>query len=134
MINKVCLSGLLSIHLADLMIQSREAEIVLAGGMESMTGAPHLLPGARAGYRFGDAKLVDALIADGLFCAFDQLIMGESTDRYSRAATVSRARQDEIALNSHLRVSSAGNREFASSCRDRPSRGEQPRYYDRRSC
>lgn len=106
-INKVCLSGLLSIHLADLMIQAGEAEIVIAGGMESMTGAPHLLLGARAGYRYGDGTLVDSLIQDGLFCAFDRLIMGESTDRYSRAASVSRERQDEIALNSHLRAAAS---------------------------
>lgn len=106
-INKVCLSGLLSIHLADLMIQSGEADIVVAGGMESMSSAPHLLLGARAGYRYGSSTLVDSLVQDGLFCAFDKLIMGESTDRYSRAASVTRERQDEIALNSHLRAAAS---------------------------
>ena len=71
-VNKVCLSGLNSIYLADQMIQSGDAEIVVAGGMESMTQAPYLLPGARAGYRYGDGTLVDSVAYDGLFCAFDK--------------------------------------------------------------
>src|SRR5688572_10918467 len=66
-VNKVCLSGLNTIYLADLLIQAGEAEIVVAGGMESMTNAPYLLPQARAGYRLGDGKLVDAMMHDGLF-------------------------------------------------------------------
>src|SRR5687768_7657696 len=70
-VNKVCLSGLNSILLADLMINAGLAEIVIAGGMESMTQAPHLLPGSRAGFRFGDTTLVDSMAYDGLFCAFD---------------------------------------------------------------
>src|SRR5687767_3739184 len=68
-VNKVCLSGLNAIYLADLLIQAGEAEVVVAGGMESMTQAPYLLPQARAGYRLGDGKLVDAMMHDGLFCA-----------------------------------------------------------------
>ena len=75
-VNKVCLSGMNSIYLADQMIQSGDAEVVVAGGMESMTAAPYLLPGARAGYRMGDGKLVDSMIADGLWCAFDAVHMG----------------------------------------------------------
>ena len=75
-INKVCLSGLNAIYLADQMIQAGEADIVVAGGMESMTQAPYLLPGARAGYRIGDKTVVDSMMYDGLFCAFDQVRHG----------------------------------------------------------
>ncbi len=75
-VNKVCLSGLNAIYLADQMINAGDAEIVVAGGMESMTQAPHLLPGARAGFRLGDATLVDSMMYDGLTCAFDQCAMG----------------------------------------------------------
>src|SRR4051795_3066907 len=70
-INKVCLSGLNTIYLADQMISSGDADIVVAGGMESMTNAPYLLPNARAGFRMGDQKVIDAMMYDGLFCAFD---------------------------------------------------------------
>ncbi len=70
-INKVCLSGINTIMLADLLIQSGQADIVVAGGMESMTNAPYLLPDARAGMRMGDKKVVDSMMYDGLFCAFD---------------------------------------------------------------
>src|ERR1700729_4244640 len=82
-VNKVCLSGLNAIYLADLLINAGDAEIVVAGGMESMTQAPYLLPGARAGYRIGDATLVDSMMYDGLFCAFDKCAMGLSTERYN---------------------------------------------------
>ena len=75
-INKVCLSGLNTIYLADQMIRAGDAEIVVAGGMESMTQAPHLLPGARAGFRLGDATLVDSMMYDGLTDAFDHIAMG----------------------------------------------------------
>src|SRR3954471_6115508 len=75
-VNKVCLSGLNTIYLADQMIANGDADIVVAGGMESMTNAPYLLPGARAGYRMGDQKVVDAMMYDGLFCAFDVCAMG----------------------------------------------------------
>ena len=68
-VNKVCLSGLNTIYLADLMIQSGEADIVVAGGMESMSNAPHILPGSRAGFRYGDVSLQDAIIRDGLWSA-----------------------------------------------------------------
>ena len=106
-INKVCLSGLNSIYLADLMIQAGEAEIVVAGGMESMTKAPYLLPGARAGLRMGDATVVDSMMYDGLFCAFDQVAMGLGTERYSRAKEIARDRQDALAAASHERASAA---------------------------
>ncbi len=105
-INKVCLSGLQTIYLADLMVRSGEAEVVIAGGMESMTNAPYLLPGARAGYRLGDQKVVDAMMFDGLTCAFDQCAMGLSTERYNRGR-VSRERQDEFSARSHQLAAAA---------------------------
>ena len=92
-INKVCLSGLNAIYLADQMIQAGEADIVVAGGMESMTQAPYLLPGARAGYRIGDQKVVDSMMYDGLFCAFDQVRHGRrhrEVRRLGRASPASR--------------------------------------------
>ena len=106
-INKVCLSGLNALHLADLAIGAGEAEVVVAGGMESMTVAPYLLPGARAGYRAGDQKVVDSMMYDGLFCAFDCVAMGAGTERYSRAAEISRERQDAFAAASHERAAAA---------------------------
>jgi acetyl-CoA C-acetyltransferase len=99
-INKVCLSGLQTIYLADLMIRAGEADIIVAGGMESMTNAPYLLPGARAGYRIGDQKVVDAMMFDGLTCAFDQCAMGLATERYNQGR-ITRARQDEFSARSH---------------------------------
>ena len=99
-VNKVCLSGLQTLYMADLMIRAGEADIVVAGGMESMTNAPYLLPGARAGYRLGDQKVVDSMMFDGLTCAFDQCAMGLATERYN-AGRISRARQDEFSARSH---------------------------------
>ncbi len=99
-VNKVCLSGLQSIYLADLMVRAGEADVVVAGGMESMTNAPYLLPGARAGYRLGDQSVVDSMMFDGLTCAFDHCAMGLATERYS-AGRLSRQRQDEFAARSH---------------------------------
>ncbi|HEY9556684.1 MAG TPA: acetyl-CoA C-acetyltransferase [Acidimicrobiales bacterium] len=106
-INKVCLSGVNTIHLADQMIQAGEADIVVAGGMESMTQAPYLLPGARAGYRIGDQKVVDSMMYDGLFCAFDQCAMGAGTEKYAASAGLAREPQDEIAAKSHERAARA---------------------------
>src|SRR5438132_9385523 len=107
-INKVCLSGLNSIYLADQLIGSGDADVVVAGGMESMTVAPYLLPGARAGYRMGDGKLVDAMMYDGLFCAFDVCAMGAGTEKYTKAAQgITRDRQDAFAAASHERASAA---------------------------
>ena len=105
-INKVCLSGLQTIYLADLMIRAGEADIIVAGGMESMTNAPYLLPGARAGYRIGDQKVVDAMMFDGLTCAFDQCAMGLATERYN-SGRISRARQDEFSARSHQLAAAA---------------------------
>ncbi len=105
-INKVCLSGLNSIYLADLMINAGEADIVVAGGMESMTQAPHLLAGARSGIRIGDATLVDSMMYDGLTCAIDNCAMGLSTENYA-AGAISRERQDELAAASHQKAAAA---------------------------
>ena len=107
-VNKVCLSGLNALHLADQAIATGEAEIVVAGGMESMTKAPHLLPEARAGLRMGDTTLVDSMMYDGLFCAFDVCAMGAGTEKYTKSAgTISRDRQDALAAGSHERASAA---------------------------
>jgi acetyl-CoA C-acetyltransferase len=106
-VNKVCLSGLNTIYLADKLIQSGDAEIVVAGGMESMTRAPYLLPGAREGYRLGDQKVVDSMMYDGLFCAFDQVAMGAGTEKYAASAGLERAPQDELAAKSHQRAAEA---------------------------
>ena len=106
-INKVCLSGINTIMLADLLIQSGQAEVVVAGGMESMTNSPYLLPGARAGMRLGDGKVVDSLMYDGLFCAIDQVAMGAGTEKYAATAGISRDAQDELAATSHERAARA---------------------------
>lgn len=105
-VNKVCLSGLNAIYLADLMINAGEADIVVAGGMESMTKAPHLLADARSGIRIGDATLVDSMMYDGLTCAIDNCAMGLSTENYA-AGAISRERQDELAAASHQKAAAA---------------------------
>jgi acetyl-CoA C-acetyltransferase len=106
-INKVCLSGLNAIYLADQMIQSGDADIVVAGGMESMSQAPYLLPGARDGYRIGDKSVIDSMMFDGLFCAFDQVAMGAGTEKYAASAGLERAEQDELSAASHERAARA---------------------------
>ncbi|HVM39937.1 MAG TPA: acetyl-CoA C-acetyltransferase, partial [Acidimicrobiia bacterium] len=106
-INKVCLSGLNSIFLADQMVQSGAADVVVAGGMESMTQAPYLLPKAREGYRMGNGELVDSLINDGLWCAFDCVHMGAGTEKYSAQYQVTREAQDDLAAKSHERAAAA---------------------------
>ncbi|MGH9018321.1 MAG: acetyl-CoA C-acyltransferase, partial [Acidimicrobiales bacterium] len=106
-INKVCLSGLNSIFLADLLISAGAADVVVAGGMESMTKAPYLLPGARAGYRLGDGELVDSMMYDGLYCQFDHCAMGLGTERYNDAAGISREAQDSFSALSHERAAAA---------------------------
>ena len=106
-LNKVCLAGLNAIALADQLIGYGEFDVVVAGGMESMTQGPYLLPGARAGYRYGDATIVDATSQDALFCAFDQLSMGTATELYSKDKRITRAEQDEFAAMSHERATRA---------------------------
>ena len=105
-VNKVCLSGLNSIYLADQMIANGDADIVVAGGMESMTNAPYLAPGARGGFRFGDTNLLDAIQRDGLWCAFDACLMGLGTERYA-AGNISREAQDDLAMKSNQRAAAA---------------------------
>jgi acetyl-CoA C-acetyltransferase len=100
-INKVCLSGLDAIALADQLIAAGEYDVVVAGGMESMTNAPHLLPGSRKGFKYGDAALIDSMAYDGLFCAFDQCAMGESTEAHNAKLGIAREVQDEFAARSH---------------------------------
>ena len=107
-LNKVCLSGIDAIYLADQMIQSGDAEVVIAGGMESMTQAPYLLPDAREGYRMGNGELVDSMISDGLWCAFDAVHMGAGTERYTgELGGITREAQDELAAQSHERAANA---------------------------
>jgi len=105
-INKVCLSGLNAIYLADQMVSSGEADIVVAAGMESMTNAPYIASGARGGFRYGNTELADAIIKDGLWCAFDACLMGLGTERYS-AGSISRDEQDAVAMQSHARAAAA---------------------------
>jgi acetyl-CoA C-acetyltransferase len=106
-INKVCLSGLDAIALADQLIRAGEFDVVVAGGMESMTAAPHLIPGARGGFRYGNAEILDATLHDGLFCAIDQVAMGAGTESYGKALNIPREEQDAFAARSHERATSA---------------------------
>ena len=106
-INKVCLSGLTAIAMADRAIRLDEANVIVAGGMESMTNAPYLLPDARWGGRLGHGPLIDAMQHDGLFCAFDECSMGESADLKNEALGISREEQDEWAARSHERAACA---------------------------
>src|SRR5205085_461935 len=106
-INKVCGSGLKAVMLAAQGVQLGDAEIVVAGGMESMSNAPYLMPKAREGYRMGNATLVDAMIHDGLWCAFENYHMGHTGEVVAERYGVTRAEQDEYALNSHRKASAA---------------------------
>ncbi|MCU1429620.1 MAG: putative acetyl-CoA acetyltransferase [Actinomycetia bacterium] len=107
-VNKVCLSGINAIYLADQMIQSGDAEVVVAGGMESMTNAPYLLPKAREGYRMGNGEIIDSLVHDGLWCAFDGVHMGTGTDKYAgQVGGITRELQDDLAAKSHERAAAA---------------------------
>ena len=99
----MCLSGLDAIALAAQLIRSGEFDIVVAGGMESMTRAPHLLPGARAGHKYGAMELLDAMALDGLTDPFDHTPMGELTDAHNKRLGIGRAEQDEYAALSHQR-------------------------------
>jgi len=105
-VNKVCLSGLNSIFIAHQMVSSGEADIVVAAGMESMTNAPYIAAGARGGFRYGNTELADAIIKDGLWCAFDACLMGLGTERYV-AGGISREEQDRAAMISHQRAAAA---------------------------
>ncbi|MFI8938927.1 acetyl-CoA C-acetyltransferase [Streptomyces syringium] len=106
-INKVCLSGLDAIALADQLIRAGEFDIVVAGGQESMTNAPHLLPKSREGYKYGAIEMLDAMAHDGLTDAFENIAMGESTEKHNTRLGIARAAQDEIAAGSHQRAAAA---------------------------
>ena len=106
-INKVCLSGLNAIYLAAQMIEAGDAQVVVAGGKESMTNAPYLIPKGRGGYRYGNSEILDVIQHDGLFCALEKELMGEGTERYAASASIDRDVQDEIAADSHARAGAA---------------------------
>ncbi|EEP71389.1 acetyl-CoA acetyltransferase [Micromonospora sp. ATCC 39149] len=106
-INKVCLSGLDAIALADQLIRAGEFDIVVAGGMESMTNAPHLLRGQRVGYKYGDVTISDHMALDGLTDAWDCCSMGESTERHGARHGITRTEQDAFAAASHQRAAAA---------------------------
>jgi acetyl-CoA C-acetyltransferase len=106
-VNKVCLSGLDAIALADQLIRVGEVDIVVAGGMESMTNAPHLLMGQRQGYKYGDVVISDHMALDGLTDAYDRVSMGESTERHTAKIGISRAEQDAFGAASHQRAAAA---------------------------
>ncbi|HEX5993644.1 MAG TPA: acetyl-CoA C-acetyltransferase [Jiangellales bacterium] len=106
-VNKVCLSGLDAIALADQLIRAGEFDIVVAGGMESMTNAPHLLMGQRTGYKYGDVIIKDHMALDGLTDAWDHCSMGESTERLGSRHGISREEQDAFAAASHQRAAAA---------------------------
>jgi acetyl-CoA C-acetyltransferase len=102
------LSGINAIYLADQMVQAGDAEVVVCGGMESMTNSPYLLPNARAGYRMGNAEVLDTLIQDGLWCAFDAVHMGSGTERYcGEFGGLTRELMDDAAAKSHDRAAAA---------------------------
>ncbi len=106
-LNKVCLSGMSAIAQGRDLLRLGEADVVVAGGMESMSNAPHLLDRSRTGYRYGHGTLIDVLLHDGLTCAFDACSMGEATERFQRTLGITRGEQDEVALRSHELAASA---------------------------
>ena len=107
-VNKVCLSGLNAVYLAERMIAAGDAEVVVAGGMESMSSAPYLVPGARSGLRLGDAALVDSMMFDGLTCAIEGRSMGLSSEHHlASIGGISRDSQDAFAAASHERAARA---------------------------
>ena len=106
-VNKVCLSGIDAIALADQVIRAGEFKTVVAGGMESMSQAPHLLIGSREGVKYGDWTMIDALAFDGLTCAFDECAMGQATETYNSRYSLTREEQDLIAADSHARAAAA---------------------------
>ncbi|MGB1822254.1 MAG: acetyl-CoA C-acetyltransferase [Acidimicrobiales bacterium] len=132
-INKVCLSGLNAIYLADQMISSGDADIVVAGGMESMTNAPYVLPSGRNGLQMGHGELQDAMIHDGLWCAFDDGHMGDGTERDSANASIDRSAMDEFSARSHERAAAAqkdGKLEAEIAAVEIPQRGGDPLIID----
>ncbi|MCS5674938.1 MAG: acetyl-CoA C-acyltransferase [Acidimicrobiales bacterium] len=132
-INKVCLSGLNAMYLADQMITAGDADVVVAGGMESMTNAPYLLAEGRSGVRMGHGEVLDAMIHDGLWCAFDGGHMGDGTERDAAAASISRSAMDDFSAQSHERAAAAqkeGRLEVEISPVPIPQRGGEPLLID----
>jgi acetyl-CoA C-acetyltransferase len=105
-VSKVCGSGMKALMLAADQLRGGSIGVALAGGMESMTNAPYIAPGARGGFRFGDTQLLDAIQRDGLWCAFDACLMGLGTERYA-AGNISREAQDDLAMKSNQRAAAA---------------------------
>jgi acetyl-CoA C-acetyltransferase len=114
-LNKVCLSGMSAIAQGRDLLRLGEVDVVVAGGMESMSNAPHLLDRSRTGYRYGHGTLIDVLLHDGLTCAFDACSMGEATERYQAGMGIDRAAQDEWAARSHARAAAASADAAASA-------------------
>ena len=106
-VNKVCLSGLQAINYGWMLIATGQADVVVAGGMESMSRAPFLLPKARTGYGYGHGEVIDSLLYDGLTCAVESVLMGEGTDQYALADGIAREAQDAYAAESHERAAKA---------------------------
>src|SRR5215470_8817950 len=106
-VNKVCGSGLKAVMFAAQAIRAGDAELLVAGGMESMSRAPYLLFGARSGWKYGDQKAVDAMIHDGLWCAFEDWHMGQAAEHIAKKCGISRAEQDRFSAQSHQRASAA---------------------------
>ncbi|MGX2994466.1 acetyl-CoA C-acetyltransferase [Streptomyces sp. JNUCC 64] len=106
-VNKVCLSGLDAVALADQLIRAGEFDVVVAGGQESMSNAPHLLPKSREGYKYGAVEVLDAMAHDGLTDPFESIAMGESTERHNTRLGIGRAEQDALAARSHQRAAAA---------------------------
>ena len=106
-VNKVCLSGLDAIALADQLVRAGEFDVVVAGGQESMTNAPHLLPKSREGYKYGAVEMLDAMAHDGLTDPWEEIPMGASTEKHNTKLGIGRAEQDEIAARSHQRAAAA---------------------------
>ncbi|PWI12114.1 acetyl-CoA C-acyltransferase [Streptomyces sp. NWU339] len=106
-VNKLCLSGLHAIALADALIKAGHHEVVVAGGMESMTNAPHLLESSRRGWKYGSARVSDSLERDALICGFDNVPMGAATERYQAPFGITRSEQDEFSALSHRRAAAA---------------------------
>jgi acetyl-CoA C-acetyltransferase len=109
-VNKVCGSGLKAVMLAAQAVRAGDADVIVAGGMESMSRAPFLLFGARTGWKYGDQKVVDAMIHDGLWCAFEDWHMGEAAEHIAAKCSVSRADQDRFAAQSQQRAALAWER------------------------
>lgn len=109
-VNKVCGSGLKAVMLATQAIRAGDADLILAGGIESMSRAPYLLFGVRTGWKYGDQKAVDAMIHDGLWCAFEDWHMGEAAEHIATKCGVSRAEQDRFSVQSHQRAAAAWER------------------------